>query len=58
MDKWKSLYVFGTYFVGDDIKAREVFYIKNLAYAKCIELEEEKIKEQEKENRAMDLEGL
>ena len=63
--KWKNgnpfvevLYVFGTYFVGDDIKAREVFYIKNLAYAKCIELEEEKIKEQEKENRAMDLEGL
>ena len=54
----ESLYVFGTYFAGDDIKAREVFYIKNLIYAKCIEIEEEKAKEEEREKKLKELEGL
>lgn len=54
----EALYVFGTYFEGDDIKARELFYIKNWAYAKCVELEDEKIKEEEKEKKRQELEGL
>lgn len=63
--KWQNdnpfiqvLYVFGTYYDGEDIKAKEIFYIKDIAIAKCVELEEEKAKLEDREKKAKELEGL
>lgn len=47
-----------TYYCKGELCLDEIFYIKNTVYAKCVELEEEKMKEEKDENRLRELDGL
>ena len=47
-----------TYYCKGELCLDELFIIKNLAYAKCVELEEEKLREEDNDNRLRELDGL
>ena len=47
-----------TYYCNGELCLDELFYIKNLDYAKCVELEEDKLKEEDKQKRLQEIEGL
>ncbi len=47
-----------TYYNNGDLCLDELFYIKNTAYAKCVEWEEEKMKEEKGQERLQEIEGL
>lgn len=47
-----------SYYCKDELCLDMLFIIKNLAYSKCVELEEEKLKKEDNDNRLKELDGL